>query len=389
MLETVTPREQAGRDSFSRYKAQIRSAALASLAILEDRDIDCVYCDLHDDFVIRKQDINGLSYLFYQVKTKDKQNHNWTIGDLLDLNTKIRDQSKHCTNRIKNSFIGKMLLHTVMFDKHCSRVVFQTNINNHDDVDDLVQAIVSGEYNNKYAKLLVERFNECYGKDFSNEEIKARLSKISFETDCQYLKSKDHNFESYARGIVYKFSEIDLKRTELKETLLKLLDLVGNKSSGVIENINAESIEKLAGIQINDLLSILSISQDAYKILQQGGDRKAVKSASIIQRMLENAGAGNNEIEYCSRCKTNWDIWLRNNRHSLPELDFNSITQKVNKILEKAVGQISLISEIQLSSLRKPIEDLLIQLKSEGLLYDLNQDLILGGFFAELVRGRS
>lgn len=47
VLGTKKPREQIGRDTFARYKAQIRSAAIAALAILEG-DVDRVYCYLHD-----------------------------------------------------------------------------------------------------------------------------------------------------------------------------------------------------------------------------------------------------------------------------------------------------------------------------------------------------
>ena len=49
MLETKPAREQNGRDSFSRYRAQARSAAMAALSILEGGNIDRVYCDLHDE----------------------------------------------------------------------------------------------------------------------------------------------------------------------------------------------------------------------------------------------------------------------------------------------------------------------------------------------------
>ena len=176
------------------------------------------------------------------------------------------------------------------------------------------------------------------------------------------------------------------KRTELKVILLRLLDLVEEKSSGIIKEINSESIEKLAGIQIDDLLSILSISQDAYTILQQGGDKKAIKSASIIQRVFKNAGSNDDVIEYCSRCKTNWDVWLRNNRHVIAELDYNSITQKVKFVLEKTINE---NPTIELCLLKKPIVQAVKELDEEGLLYDLNQDLILGGIISELVRGRT
>jgi hypothetical protein len=118
VLETKKPREQSGRDSFSRYRAQVRSAAMASLSILEGEDIDRVYCDLHDDFVVRKKNTSGYSYVFYQVKTMGKQNHNWTLNELFGLKTTLKDQNKQSTDKIKGSFIGKLLLHTVVFDQY-------------------------------------------------------------------------------------------------------------------------------------------------------------------------------------------------------------------------------------------------------------------------------
>ncbi len=51
-LHDVTPREQNGRDSFERYRLQVRSASIAALTILEGSEIDRIYCDLHDDLAL-------------------------------------------------------------------------------------------------------------------------------------------------------------------------------------------------------------------------------------------------------------------------------------------------------------------------------------------------
>lgn len=390
MLDQKAPREQIGRDTFGRYKAQVRSAALATLSILEGKEIDRVYCDLHDDFVIRKQDSNGYSYLFCQVKTKGKPNHRWTLSEVFGLNSKASDQNKQNTKDIKDSFVGKLLLHTVVFDKSCNCVIFQTNIHNDDNIIQLLDDINSGKFANKFNKVLIERFNSCYEKELnrklSEDEIKGNLSKLVFETDVQHLKQNNTNLEPLAREKIYEFSEVDLGIAELKEILLKLLDLVERKSSGIIQNLTQESIEKFSGISIDDLLPILSISKDAYRILIDGGDKKAIKSASIIQRSLTKSGAGSQEVEYCSRCKTMWDFWLRNNRHILTEFDLNAITQQVKLILEESKNN---SQSIKISSLKKPIQNLIEEFKKEGLLYDLNEDLILGGIFSELVKGVS
>ncbi|MCI2284369.1 DUF4297 domain-containing protein [Colwellia sp. MSW7] len=389
MLETKKPREQSGRDSFSRYRAQVRSAAIASLSILEGDDVDRVYCDLHDDFVVRKKNSSGYSYVFYQVKTMGKKNHNWTLNELFGLRGTLKDQNQQSTDKIKNSFIGKLLLHTVVFDQYCNSVVFQTNIHNANDVENLLTDIEDGEFQNKFSEVLINRFNNCFPDEIvtelSPDEIKERLSKLKFETDVQYLKNGDDNFEPLARDKIYKFSEVDLLHTESKEILMKLLELVERKSSGVIAELTSESIEEFAGISIDDLLSILSISKDAYDNLLKGGDNKAIKSASIIQRTLTTAG-GSEEVEYCSRCKTNWDLWLRKNRHVILEFELQSITSQIKQLLNDLTQGGNSINLVKLS---KPIKDLVRELTEEDQIYDLNHELILGGIFAELVKGKS
>ena len=283
-----------------------------------------------------------------------------------------------------------MLLHTVVFDKHCNAVIFQTNIHNGDDVNKLLSDIESGQFSHKLNQVMLDKFNSCYKEELTNElsldEIKTNLSKLSFETDVQHLKEGNNNFEPIAREKIYEFSEIDLERYELKEILLKLLDLVEKKSSGVIKCLTSESIEKHAGISIDDLLSILSISKDAYNSLLKGGDRKAIKSASIIQRTLIKAGASMDSVEYCSRCKIEWDIWLRNNRHIISEFDLNAITQEVKLLLINSITNDNLVS---FSALRNPIKKLLQELEKQELLFDLTENLILGGVFSELVRRKA
>lgn len=390
-LHENSPREQNGRDSFARYKAQVRSAAIAALAILEAKEIDRVYCDLHDDFVVRKSGKNKTTYVFTQVKTRAKQNQNWTINDLTGISAKIKDQSKQDSEKIKDSFIGKLLAHTVVFGDSCHEVVFQTNVNLDDTVIDLFDEISVDDFSSKYASILIDRFNECFSKELKSknisvDDIKICLRKIAFETDVQHLKGQNNNFDETVRKKIYEFSEVYLQPSELDQLLLKLLDLVEKKSSGVITEISEESFDRLASISVSDLLEILSISRQAYDLLIAGEDDKAIKSVSMIQRSLTKAGGQADAVEYCSRCKIQWDTWIRKNRLHLPPLDLNSITQLVSELL---IDNVRYDGTVLLSKLRAPIKKLINQLKDEDILFDLDEDTILGGFFSELIKGRS
>lgn len=77
-LHEIEPRENNGRDTIARFRAQFRAASIACLSILNGKDTDRVYCDYHDDFVVRKKSADNFTYDFYQVKTKAKRNYQWS-----------------------------------------------------------------------------------------------------------------------------------------------------------------------------------------------------------------------------------------------------------------------------------------------------------------------
>lgn len=388
MLHKVQPREQNGRDSFSRYRAQTRSAAIASLSILEGKEIDWIYCDFQDDYVVRLNTAEGVFYKFYQVKTKGKQNQNWTLNEITGINSRKKTENQELA-KIKESFIGKLLLHTIVFEDFCQAVIFQTNINHGDEVEKFFEDLKDNKFENKSIKIFLEKFNEIFKENLSEnieiDKIKYNLKKLYSETDVEYLKEKKDIFEPLVRAKIYEFSEIELNYNECKEIILKLLDLIERKSSGIIKDINEESVDELAGICIRDLLEILSITYEAYQILLLNGDHTAIRSASIIQRTLSESGANKDTIEYCSRCKSEWDLWLRNARHMHLEFDLQMIISRIQDILNNAI---QFGNYLKLSELSSPIRKYFQELETEGNTFGLTQNLIVGGIFSELVKGK-
>lgn len=386
MLHDEEPREQVGRDTLSRYRAQIRSAAIASLEILGSNQIDRVYCDFHDDFVVRIKIEDEYKYRFYQVKTKKKLNNPWGINDVFGLLKKNPEKTN--TEDLKNSFIGKLLLHTIKFEKSCLNIIFQTNTHNGDELEKLEDCLKKNDFTNKFISVIIDKFNDCYSTSedttYTEDDIKSKLLKLKFETDVQHLKEND-SFSPTLRNKIYEYSEIDLSRIETEEIILKLLSLVESKSSGIIDEITQENIDIHASVGIDDLLKILSITPDAYYILMNGQDPKAIKSASIIQRTLSKAGATADSIKFCSQCKIDWDLWVRNNRHSIEEFNYQLIVD----IIRERFSQVLNNNEINLTVLRDPIVDILEKLEEINLKYNLDKNLILGSFFSILVREKS
>tara|TARA_R110002072_G_scaffold226343_5_gene383337 strand:+ start:366 stop:1544 length:1179 start_codon:yes stop_codon:yes gene_type:complete len=380
-IHEVEPRENVGRDTIARYQAQFRGAAFECLSLLEDDQLDRVYCDYHDDFVSRLNVDGGHIYNFYQVKTKKKLNEQWSVNDIFGMRKKAKTADP---SKISVSFAGKLLIHTIKFENSCGRVAFLTNIHVDDDVENLMESISTNGNNNHY-KLLLENFNDalCSQNPIEDKKIIDRLQKLQLKSNLPYLNPHDDTFFALARETIYKYSEIDLQRTECEEILNNLISLVERKSfSQLLEELSESDLDSTAGIGLSEMLDILSISKGAYKNLKDSGDIKAIKSASIIQRLMSSAGASERMIEYVSGCKVNWDIWLRDKRHTLPEFDVNFILEEIesNAITWSSSGE-------SLDHLKQRIEVVFQQLETRGLATTLDRELLLGAVFSFLVRG--
>ncbi|MFP3758606.1 dsDNA nuclease domain-containing protein, partial [Cupriavidus sp. SIMBA_020] len=70
VIHDKKPRETVGRTTVARFRMQFQGAAYAALEILSGKEIDRVYCDYHDDFVVRRTVAGVVDYHFSQVKTK-------------------------------------------------------------------------------------------------------------------------------------------------------------------------------------------------------------------------------------------------------------------------------------------------------------------------------
>jgi len=128
----------------------------------------------------------------------------------------------------------------------------------------------------------------------------------------------------------------------------------------------------------------LSISKGAYRHLKEGGDTQAIKTASIIHRLMKQAGASERMIEFASECKVKWDIWFRDKRHSMAEFDLNFLQEKIDQI---AFDWSSKNEEFD--QLKKNVEALFDEAVEQAISSSLTKELVLGAVFAAMVRNES
>lgn len=416
-----TPRELAGRDTIARFQVQFRAAALECLKIL-DRSVTRVYCDVHDDYVSSTSYDSGTLYRFYQVKTKGKRNHLWSGAELIAIAKQRKKNSpkKKSTAKmaaksseyqedvaqdplngaiiatpqivdpeqlanVQGSFLGNLLLHTITFGDACELVTFQTNVGLDDDVEAFAADIQNESPSHPTSVLLANSLSAVYGINpaLSKAQTLSCLRKLRIDPGLGYLAIEDADFEARAHQAIFKYSEIDLTYTESSEIAKNIRELVQRKScSKLPTKLTSQSLDFLASVDINDLLDILSISKEAYRELTTHDDPKALRSISIIQRKLRQAGLSEKMVEHASRWKVEWDDWYRT--HARTDIHLAMLNEDIHSIYNRWCTQ-----ELTFADLQAAINSLHVKVSSTPIGATLTPELLLGGVFAALVKGAS
>jgi len=375
------PRETVGRETTNRFRMQFQAAAFAALEILSGKDIDRVYCDYHDDFVVRRTIRGSAEYHFFQVKTKGRANQQWKVDEIFSLKKRDKLDTTEKLIAVRDSIAGKLILHSIEFGEQCREVTVLSNVHFQDDVIEVQDHLKAGLSNRAYITHFIGKFSEIFSSDLplSEGELKAARSKLSL-MQVSHLGDTLEPFADAARSAIWKHSEIDLHKHEVDEIANSLVSLIESKSCAPISGLTKEKIDLVTGVGLNDLLKVLSISTTVYETLVSGGDSAAIKVASILQRQLKAAGAPESMIETASRAKVSWDVWLRTARHTFPEFDLEMLLNDIDVRCKAWILSGSVLGDLQI----KIDEVLKSDLAKKFPPIDI--DLLLGGFCASIVR---
>jgi len=148
-----------------------------------------------------------------------------------------------------------------------------------------------------------------------------------------------------------------------------------------LKGITQDKLDDSVGIGLQDLLSILSVTPQTYRALVAGADPKPLRTASFLQRRLSSLGAEESMVEYATQAKVNWDIWLRNARHTYPESQLNFLLQTIAEIRTKwmrSCGEFDVLNQAITGTM-----------SSAQSISALTVDLLFGGVMADWVRKES
>lgn len=384
IFHEIAPRETVGRETTNRFRMQFQAAAFAALEILSGKDVDRVYCDYHDDFVVRRNLGGSIAYHFFQVKTKGRANQQWTVGEIFSLKKRGKLDTEEKLAAVRDSIAGRLFVHTIQFGEQCRAVTVLSNVHFHDEVFEVKDHLKDGKSNHAYITQFIEKFGEIFSPSvaLSEDQLKAARSRLTF-LQASHMGETLEPFADAARSAIWKHSEIDLHMHEVDEIANSLVSLVASKSCAPIRSLTKENIDLITGVGLDDLLKVLSISTTVYQNLLNGGDPAAIKAASLLQRQLTAAGASDSMIEAASVAKVSWDVWLRTARHTFPEFDLELL---LNDIETKCSAWV--LSGSALSDLRKTILEVLKSDLAQKF-PRLDIDLLFGGFCASIVRRAS
>lgn len=383
-LHDKAPRETVGRETTNRFRMQFQAAAFAALEILSGKGVDRVYCDYHDDFVVRRNVDGSVEYHFFQVKTKGRANQQWKVDEVFSLKKTGKLDTEEKLAAIRDSIAGKLFVHTIEFGEECREVTVLSNVHFQDDVFKVQEHLRAGASDRSYITQFIEKFGEIFSPDkpLSEDQIKAARAKLTL-VQVSYMGETLEQFADAARNAIWKHSEIDLHKHEVDEIANSLVALVEAKSCEPISGLTKDKIDVVAGVGIDDLLKVLSISTTVYRNLLSGDDPAAIKTASILQRELKAAGAPESMIEAASRAKVSWDVWLRTARHTYPEFDLELLLNEID-----AKCRAWIVSSGALGQLREKIDEILGSALGKKF-PRLDVDMLLGAFCASIVRRAS
>ncbi|KRD46603.1 hypothetical protein ASE52_18365 [Acidovorax sp. Root275] len=382
LIHEKAPREAVGRDTMVRFRMQFQAAAFAALEILSGKEVDRVYCDYHDDFVVRRTVAGVVEYHFFQVKTKGRANQQWDIDGVFALKKTGELDTAEKLEAIRSSIAGKLFVHTVEFGDQCREVTVLSNVHFKDEVHNLVADLAAGTSSKKYTRQLIEKFAAIVSPNqpLSPEQVEAARQKLTLLPGVQYIGDTLEAFGIAAHNAIWKHSEIELHQHEVERIARSLVTLVEEKSCAPINGLSKTDIDLATGVGLEDLLQVLSISTQVYQTLQQGGDPAAIKAASVLQRKLKEAGATEPMIEAASRAKVSWDVWFRSARHTFPDFTFNLLLDEIDKKCKAW-----LLGGGALADLENFVQEILDS--SIGKKFSaLDTDLVFGGFCATIVR---
>jgi len=341
-LGQVEPRERAGAQTGRKYEYQYERTARAALDLLTDtaRHV-CVYCDWHDDYVIETGD-PPTRYMFHQVKGRTSSQGPWDFREFFGVSHKEGKPSKKAATVNLKAIVPRMLLHYANFGDNCAGLAFVTNAGLDPALSEFLESVARSadvEALPPDARIAFDHVARGYGAATpplvrSGADLFVWIGGLMVHTDQGQIESADAALLEIA-DVVFDYSEIELGQRQAKQIARDIVSHVRGKVAHrtTVVPTSDDQLRRDKGIVVSELLSVLSLSAQAYDALRAGAGTDTVKTLSRLQRFCEKHGM-QKFIVTISQFKARWDIWRTIERHNVSGADFLLLENRANEVLK-------------------------------------------------------
>ncbi len=313
----------------------------------------CVYCDWHDDYVT---EIGSppTRYVFHQVKGRKSSQGPWKFKEFFGVAWRIAAKpSKTPATVAMDAVVPRMVLHHANFGDSCAGLVFVTNEGLDLDLTKFLDAIrvaatsadLPEDEKNAFEHLARAYVSATPKLAPSAATIFSWLKSATARTEQGHLEDEGAALLELA-DVVSEYSEIDLRQREAKQIAREIIGRVRSKVSHTTTTVPSHDgqLRQDKGIVVSELLTVLSLSTQAYEQLKAGEGRETVKNLSRLGRFCEKYGFKENLVTICG-FKAQWDVWRTVERHFLKSSDYLLLEAKAADILKANLNLQKLIGE--------------------------------------------
>lgn len=342
-LGHVEPRERVGAQTGRKYEYQYERTARAALDLLADGGKHvCVYCDWHDDYVV---EIGSppTRYVFHQVKGRKSSQGPWKFNEFFGvLKKKTEKPAKQPALVDATAIVPRMLLHYKNFGNSCAGLAFVTNAGLDPGLSEFLEAVGRSQGENDLPAESRPAFQHLARAFIAADpplatsiaDLFSWLHGLTVHTDRGHLGDADAALLELA-DVVERYSEIELLQRESKQIAREIVSRVRDKvaHSTTVVPATDEQLRLDKGINVVELLNVLSLSAQAYELLKAGEGPDTVKTLSRLQRFCQKNGL-QDYIVPISGFKADWDVWRTIERHFLSSVDYVLLERKAREVLQ-------------------------------------------------------
>lgn len=387
-LGHIEPRERVGSQTGRKYEYQYERTALAALDILvESKGHVSVYCDWHDDYVV-EIGMPPTRYVFYQVKGRKSSQGPWSFREFFGVPLREEStQTKKPAAVTKTAIVPLMLLHYGNFGDSCAGLAFVTNAGLDPSLGAFLSSVGSSEDETALpgvAKNAFDHLARAYvaadpGHASSPSELFQWLRGITVYADQGQIEGSDAALLEIA-DVIVNYSEIDLTLRQSKQIAREIVGLVRVRvaHSTTVVPVAEQQLQREKGVVVDDLLSVLSLSAQAYEALKAGAGSDTVKTLSRLQRFCTAKGLDEHLVHICD-FKSRWDVWRTIERHNLRSADYVMLEARAYETLK---------ANLTMEQVIENAKDIAKQFKGSGLT-SLDPEHVMGLIFSLAAQAES